>query len=146
VLVTQQGADGHALDPLTHLRLSVDGQRATYLRLHDLAHRLAEGRWVFLGGGGYATIDVVPRAWTHLLAIASGEPIPAQAPLPESYLSYVADRFGRPGPTTMGDGNGEEVAAVRAFDHGFDPADPVDQAVLATRRAVFPYHGLDPEW
>jgi acetoin utilization protein AcuC len=24
-----------------------------------------------------------------------------------------------------------------------DPSDPVDQAVLATRQAVFPLHGLD---
>jgi acetoin utilization protein AcuC len=27
--------------------------------------------------------------------------------------------------------------------NGYDPADPVDQAILATRRAVFPHHGLD---
>ena len=25
-----------------------------------------------------------------------------------------------------------------------DDADPVDRAVMATRRAVFPLHGLDP--
>jgi len=146
VLVTQQGADAHALDPLTHLRLSVDGQRAAYGRLHDLAHKLAGGRWVLLGGGGYATIDVVPRAWTHLLAIASGEPLADEAPLPEPYLDYLDGRFGRRGPSTMGDGNRDEVDSVPAFDRGFDPSDPVDQVVLATRRAVFPYHGLDPDW
>jgi acetoin utilization protein AcuC len=28
----------------------------------------------------------------------------------------------------------------------FDPADPVDRVVLATRKAVFPWHDLDPEW
>ena len=27
---------------------------------------------------------------------------------------------------------------------GYDPADPLDQAVLATRRAVFPAQGLLP--
>ncbi len=27
---------------------------------------------------------------------------------------------------------------------GYDPANPVDRAVLATRNAVFPEHGLDP--
>jgi acetoin utilization protein AcuC len=144
VLVSQQGADAHALDPLTHLRLSVDGQRAAYRRLHDLAHRLSGGRWVLLGGGGYATVDVVPRAWTHLLAIASGDPLAAEAPLPEPYLDYVDVRFGRRGPSTMSDGNRDAVDWVPAFDAGFDPADPVDQAILATRRVVFPYHGLDP--
>lgn len=29
-------------------------------------------------------------------------------------------------------------------DAGYDPADRLDQAVLATRRAVFPAHGLLP--
>jgi acetoin utilization protein AcuC len=29
---------------------------------------------------------------------------------------------------------------------GYDPADPVDRAIRATRRAVFPAHGLDPDW
>ena len=27
---------------------------------------------------------------------------------------------------------------------GYDPGDGVDQAILATRRAVFPHHGLLP--
>ena len=31
-----------------------------------------------------------------------------------------------------------------AFDDGHDPADPVDQAIMATRKAVFPLHGLMP--
>jgi acetoin utilization protein AcuC len=30
------------------------------------------------------------------------------------------------------------------WTNGYDPADPVDQAILGTRRAVFPHHGLDP--
>ena len=74
VLVTQHGCDSHRDDPLAHLALSVDGQRASYLALHDLAHEVAGGRWVALGGGGYAIVDVVPRAWTHLLAVVSGTP------------------------------------------------------------------------
>lgn len=37
LLVTQCGADGHRLDPLADLHLSVDGQRATYLALRALA-------------------------------------------------------------------------------------------------------------
>ena len=31
-----------------------------------------------------------------------------------------------------------------AVDMGHDPDDPVDRAILATRQAVFPLHGLDP--
>ena len=74
VLVTQHGCDSHMEDPLAHLMLTVDGQRASYLALHDLAHEVCEGRWVVTGGGGYALVEVVPRAWTHLLAIVSGRP------------------------------------------------------------------------
>ena len=72
VLVTQQGCDSHIEDPLAHLMLTVDGQRAAYLALHDLAHEVCGGRWVVTGGGGYAVVDVVPRAWTHLLARRRG--------------------------------------------------------------------------
>ena len=68
MLVTQQGCDSHIEDPLAHLMLTVDGQRAAYLALHDLAHEVCDGRWVVTGGGGYAVVDVVPRSWTHLLA------------------------------------------------------------------------------
>ncbi|WP_336275946.1 acetoin utilization protein AcuC [Nocardioides sp. B-3] len=54
VPVTQHGCDSHMEDPLAHLMLSVDGQRAAYLALHDLAHELCDGKWVVTGGGGYA--------------------------------------------------------------------------------------------
>ena len=40
VLVTQHGCDSHMEDPLAHLMLSVDGQRAAYLALHELAHEV----------------------------------------------------------------------------------------------------------
>src|SRR5438309_2342393 len=53
VLVTQHGCDSHVLDPLAHMALSLDAQRASYAALHDLAHEHAGGRWVAFGGGGY---------------------------------------------------------------------------------------------
>jgi acetoin utilization protein AcuC len=40
--------------------------------------------------------------------------------------------------------DGKSVVEVMTWGNGYDPANPVDQAVLATRRAVFPEHGLDP--
>ena len=72
VLVTQHGCDSHRDDPLADLMLSVDGQRASYVALHELAHEVCGGRWVVTGGGGYALVEVVPRAWTHLLAVVGG--------------------------------------------------------------------------
>jgi acetoin utilization protein AcuC len=141
ILVTQQGCDSHELDPLAHLTLSVDGQRAAYQALHRLAHETAGGRWVLTGGGGYELVHVVPRAWTHLLAEASGRPITPDTPTPESWREFVRARTGRHAPERMTDGADTEV---RTWESGYDPADPVDRAVMATRQAVFPEHGLDP--
>ena len=92
VLVTQHGCDSHADDPLAHLMLSVDGQRAAYVALHDLAHEVAGGRWVATGGGGYAVVGVVPRAWTHLLAAVAGRPLDPESPVPEAWREYVLER------------------------------------------------------
>jgi acetoin utilization protein AcuC len=139
VLVTQHGCDSHVLDPLAHLALTVDAQRASYAALHDLAHRFAGGRWVATGGGGYELVDVVPRAWAHLIAEAAGRPVPPQTAVPEEWRAHVLERLGVPGPARMTDG---ATAGWRDWGDGFDPADPVDQAVLATQRAVFPAHGL----
>ena len=74
ILVTQCGCDAHHEDPLADLALTVDGQRASYRAMHDLAHEICDGRWVVLGGGGYGLVRCVPRAWTHLIAEVSGRP------------------------------------------------------------------------
>jgi len=139
ILVTQQGCDTHADDPLAHLLLSVDGQRMTYAALHDLAHRVSAGRWVAMGGGGYSWIDVVPRAWSHLVGEVVGAPVPPETVVPESWRSFVTERLRVPTPALMTDGN---QPRVRSWESGYDPADAVDAAVLRTREAVFPWHGL----
>ncbi|MUL41873.1 acetoin utilization protein AcuC [Streptomonospora sp. PA3] len=141
VLVTQQGADTHALDPLANLMLSVDGQRHIYSALHRLAKETAGGRWVVLGGGGYELVQVVPRAWTHLLAEASGAGIDPAVDTPQAWRDFVRERTGEVPPLYMTDGRTVEVTP---FEAGFDPDDSVDQAIQATRRAVFPSHGMDP--
>lgn len=141
VLVTQHGCDSHMEDPLAHLMLTVDGQRATYLALHELAHEVAGGRWVATGGGGYAVVDVVPRAWTHLLAIISGRPLDPHTPTPASWREYVAQVTGRSAPYRLTDGR---TPAWRDWRDGYDPATWLDRAIHATRQEVFPLHGIDP--
>lgn len=142
VLVTQHGADTHIEDPLAHLALTVDAQRAASLALHDWAHEYAEGRWVALGGGGYAVVDVVPRSWTHLVAIAAGAPIPPETEVPQEWRQSTYARTRQEAPLRMTDGR--EPVWRDWHTSGYDPADGLDQAVLATRRAVFPAHGLLP--
>src|SRR5690242_3352122 len=65
ILVSQCGVDTHDEDPLAMLSLSVDGHRAIYRTLRELAQRHAGGKWLAAGGGGYQLLRVVPRSWTH---------------------------------------------------------------------------------
>jgi acetoin utilization protein AcuC len=141
VLVTQHGCDSHVEDPLAHLAVTVDGHRTAAAALHGLAHELCEGRWVATGGGGYAVISVVPRSWTHLVAEAAGAPIDPETAIPEPWRDYVQTTYGRVAPLRMTDGS---QISITLFDEGYDPADELDRAILATRKAVFPSHGLDP--
>jgi len=68
VLVTQDGCDTHHLDPLAHLAASTRIWPRVGKMFHELAHELCDGRWLALGGGGYAIYEVVPRAWTLFFA------------------------------------------------------------------------------
>ena len=142
VLVTQQGCDSHRDDPLAHLALSIDGQRASYLALHDLAHEVASGRWVALGGGGYAVVDVVPRAWTHLLSVVSGRPLSNRLDTPAAWRESIREQLGVRAPLRMTDGRN---AIYRDWSQGYDPDTWLDRAIQATRDAVFPDNGLDPQ-
>jgi acetoin utilization protein AcuC len=96
-----------------------------------------------VGGGGYELIDVVPRAWTHLIGIATGRPVDPTTAVPESWRHHVEQTYGREAPATMGDRGGRPIR-YGAWEDGYHPEDPVDSAIMATRRAVFPGWGLDP--
>lgn len=139
-IVSQHGCDTHGLDPLAHLDVDVDAQRTAAAWVHTLAHDVAQGRWIALGGGGYAVVDVVPLAWAALVAEAAHAPLEPGMALPEAWRAVAEAMSGLEPAETLG------VAAPdwRPWRDGYDPADPVDRAVAATRRAVFPLLGLDP--
>jgi len=144
VLVTQCGVDTHEEDPLADLSLSVDGHREIYRTLRSLAGEHAGGRWLAVGGGGYQVLRVVPRSWTHLLATVTDRDVAANAGLPGEWVAGVLDSVPSARlPARMGDGADVGFRPWRGA--GDDPVDPVDAAILATRRAVFPSHGLDPD-
>jgi len=139
VLVSQHGCDSHRLDPLAHLSLSVDGQRQAQLTMHELAHELCDGRWIATGGGGYALVQVVPRTWTHLLAVAAGAPLDPETATPAQWRELARSLTGETAPPTMTDGVPPRYVS---FASGMDPDDAVDRAIMRTRSAVFPAHGL----
>jgi acetoin utilization protein AcuC len=94
-----------------------------------------------VGGGGYEVVQVVPRSWTDLLAEVADHPLDPDTATPDSWRELVFRRTGREGPKRLTDGT---EPAYHAWDAGEgDADDPVDRAIAATRRAVFPDHGLD---
>ncbi|MFQ5880920.1 MAG: acetoin utilization protein AcuC [Candidatus Methylomirabilales bacterium] len=74
VLVTQLGIDAHHSDPLSNLRLTMQGFLRAVQLLKARAHR-----WLALGGGGY-NLGNAPRAWTAVWALMAGMEIPPELP------------------------------------------------------------------
>src|SRR5690606_23055793 len=73
VIVTQNGADSHFYDPLTHLC----GSMTIYERIPKVALEISKqycnGKWIALGGGGYDIWRVVPRAWSQIWNVMKDE-------------------------------------------------------------------------
>ena len=134
ILVTQCGCDAHHEDPMADLGLTIDGQRASYRAMHELAHEICDGRWIALGGGGYGLVRGVPRAWTHLHRRGRRRPLDPATEIPQSWRDDVVARGlrARP-PTHMTEGGYTGFARWDAFTEN-----RVDRAILRTRRASFP--------
>lgn len=96
-LITQHGCDAHRLDPLSHLAISVESLWEAAVAIHQLAHEYTGGRWVALGGGGYAAWQVVPRAWALTWA-AMTDQAPRGA-LPDEWIAHWSPRSPLPLPT-----------------------------------------------
>jgi acetoin utilization protein AcuC len=143
VLVSQHGCDSHMDDPLAHLMLSVDGQRAAHLAIHELAHEACDGRWVATGGGGYAVVEVVPRTWTHLLAVVGGQPLAPSTEIPEVWRRHVAHVTGKSTPSLMTDGRDP---IYTDWSDGYNPESWLDRCIQQTRQQVFPLLGVDTSY
>jgi len=125
VLFTQLGIDTHVLDPITHLRMTVQGHASVVERLRDLASDC--GRWLAVGGGGY-DLGAVARAWTIDLAIMAQVNLPNNLPaiVPEAPNTYnYAD------PLEQTDNLIE--MQVNAFN---------DRSVSQVEEMIFPHFGL----
>lgn len=86
VILTQNGADAHYYDPLTHLC----GTAKLYYEIpklaHELAHEYCDGRWIAVGGGGYDIWRVVPRAWSGIWLEMTNQTDVLNAPIPEAWI------------------------------------------------------------
>ena len=101
IIISQNGCDGHALDPLTHLAATTRLYEHVPSRIHDLAHELCGGRWVATGGGGYDIWRVVPRAWSALWAAVSHTELPEH--VSETWLQRWAGESPVGLPTSLRD-------------------------------------------
>jgi acetoin utilization protein AcuC len=109
--------------------------------VHDLAHEVCDGKWIALGGGGYGVVRCVPRAWTHLIAEASGDRLRPDTEVPAGWRDDVRRRGLRAEPPeTMTEGGYVGFARWDPFTES-----RVDRAITRTRTASFPYFGLDPD-
>ena len=70
IIVNQFGADAHFQDPLVGLALITRAYEEIARKLHELAHKICEGRYLILGGGGY-NIDNVVKCWALMFLTVS---------------------------------------------------------------------------
>jgi GNAT superfamily N-acetyltransferase len=132
IVVGQHGADGHVWDPLAHLSLTTTAMGEAARLLDRVAHRYAGGRWLALGGGGYAVYRVVPRVWALTWLAGAHREAPRtipeawrarwagdaarwdEAPLPESFDDEAALPASRSINPDAGERARETVSLVRA--------------------------------
>src|SRR5690625_149780 len=90
---------------------------------------------------GGTVLCVVPRASSHLIAITLQTEVEIRDNMPYDGGACIAHTHKR----HVKDKLGNDVDVWwKSWEVGYDPADEVDRAVMATRKAVFPLHGLDP--
>lgn len=96
VILTQNGADSHFFDPLTHLSATMQIYEKIPKLAHELAHQYCNGKWIAVGGGGYDIWRVVPRAWSRIW-MEMNESSHINGPLPIEWL----DRWQKEAPVTL---------------------------------------------
>lgn len=138
LIVAQLGVDAHHDDPQTELGLTIPGYRSLVRGIIGLADELCDGRLAALGGGGYHICEVVPLAWTWLLAELGG--VQLGDDVPETWRLHVRSRMECEPPTSMGERDRFDSPAERAER----VLELTAERVREVRAAVFPHNGLTP--
>ncbi|WP_414053432.1 acetoin utilization protein AcuC [Macrococcus equi] len=86
IIISQNGADAHVLDPLTHLSVT----HRTFQQIPQIVYQCAKnytnGKWIALGGGGYNIFQVAPLAWAQVYNAMEGHP-PLTGAIPAAWTS-----------------------------------------------------------
>ena len=144
VLVTQCGCDTHRDDPLADLTLTVDGQRAAYRALRDLADRARPA------AGGWPSAAAATRwsGWCPGPGPTCWPPCSDRRRRPDTAAAGGLGRRprGLAAPRVMLPASMTRRRATRTFRAvGWRRRRPGRPSRSGTRRAVFPLHGLDPD-
>jgi acetoin utilization protein AcuC len=102
VIITQNGADSHYYDPLTHLSSTMKIYQEIPKLAHEIAHKYCDGKWIAVGGGGYDIWRVVPRAWARIW-LEMTENSNCSGNLPRSWVEEWQKKASVPLPTTWED-------------------------------------------
>jgi len=71
ILLNQFGVDTHYQDPLVGLSLTTKSFVNISSTLHELAHKISDGRYLIFGGGGYEPSNV-SRCWALMFITVAG--------------------------------------------------------------------------
>jgi acetoin utilization protein AcuC len=71
ILLNQFGVDTHYQDPLVGLSLTTKSFVKISSTLHELAHKISDGRYLIFGGGGYEPSNVA-RCWALMFITVAG--------------------------------------------------------------------------
>ncbi|WP_203361461.1 acetoin utilization protein AcuC [Bacillus sp. REN10] len=102
IILTQNGADSHYFDPLTHLSATMEIYRRIPQVAREIADQYCEGRWIAVGGGGYDIWRVVPRAWARIW-LEMTEKSHFSGPLPEQWVQHWQTKAPVPLPLSWED-------------------------------------------
>jgi acetoin utilization protein AcuC len=138
IIVAQLGVDAHHDDPQTELGMTIPGYRSLVRGIIGLADELCDGRLAALGGGGYHIVEVVPLAWTWMMAELGGVELSDE--VPEVWREHVLSRLGCEPPRSMGGHDRFDSPAERSER----VLELTTERVREVREAVFPHLGLTP--
>ncbi len=129
LLVSLNGADAHAFDPLAHLGVTTGAMGRVARLLDGIAHEHADGRWFATGGGGYDIHRVVPRSWALTWLAQAHRPVPAT--LPEAWRARWAEAAARSRQAPLPAGFDDPPGTA-----GPEPARARERNLATARRAL----------
>ncbi len=100
IIVQQCGVDTHFEDPLAHLALTTRAYAEIAEIMHEVAHKVTNGKYVMVGGGGY-NVETVARAWTIMVSRVLGIELPDE--LPKEWIEEFKSLMGYEPPKTLYD-------------------------------------------